>query len=81
MVRANLGPQVQATREQAPNYGCLVVEKESAEVLHYVEKPTTFVSQLADQLRRLPGAAGAHRTPRRRIPATRTRAAGDARPG
>jgi len=28
------------------NYGCLVIDVESSEVLHYVEKPTTFVSTL-----------------------------------
>ncbi|KAI6183125.1 NTP-transferase domain-containing protein [Aphelenchoides bicaudatus] len=33
----------EATREQSTNFGCVVVDKEG-EVLHYVDKPTTFVS-------------------------------------
>jgi len=36
----------EATREQALNYGCLVVDRQTSEVLHYVEKPTTFVSAM-----------------------------------
>lgn len=34
----------EATREQASNFGCLVVEPAGGQVLHYVEKPSTFVS-------------------------------------
>lgn len=34
----------EATREQSLLYGCAVVNKETNEVLHFVEKPTTFVS-------------------------------------
>ncbi|XP_021343417.1 mannose-1-phosphate guanyltransferase alpha-A-like isoform X3 [Mizuhopecten yessoensis] len=34
----------EATRQQSLNYGCVVDNKDSHEVLHYVEKPETFVS-------------------------------------
>ncbi|XP_070570338.1 mannose-1-phosphate guanylyltransferase regulatory subunit alpha-A-like isoform X1 [Ptychodera flava] len=34
----------QATRQQSVNYGCLVQDPTSHEVLHYVEKPQTVVS-------------------------------------
>uniref|UniRef100_A0A1I7SBW9 NTP_transferase domain-containing protein n=2 Tax=Bursaphelenchus xylophilus TaxID=6326 RepID=A0A1I7SBW9_BURXY len=34
----------EATRDQASNFGCLVVDPKSKKVLHYVEKPSTFVS-------------------------------------
>uniref|UniRef100_A0A914VP99 Nucleotidyl transferase domain-containing protein n=1 Tax=Plectus sambesii TaxID=2011161 RepID=A0A914VP99_9BILA len=34
----------EATREQSVHYGCVVVDADSNEVMHYVEKPTTFVS-------------------------------------
>ncbi|KAF6016399.1 hypothetical protein EB796_025283 [Bugula neritina] len=34
----------EATRQQSLNYGCIVSKKETGEVLHYVEKPETFVS-------------------------------------
>ncbi|CAO3655310.1 unnamed protein product [Mucor fragilis] len=33
-------------REQAKKYGCLVRDSETNEVLHYVEKPETFISDL-----------------------------------
>ncbi|KAI9308191.1 nucleotide-diphospho-sugar transferase [Cunninghamella echinulata] len=33
-------------REQATKYGCLVANADSNEVLHYVEKPETFISDL-----------------------------------
>lgn len=36
----------EATRQQSCMYGCIVEDKESHEVLHYVEKPSTFVSNL-----------------------------------
>ncbi|XP_033727009.1 mannose-1-phosphate guanyltransferase alpha-like isoform X2 [Pecten maximus] len=34
----------EATRQQSLNYGCVVDNKDTHEVLHYVEKPETFVS-------------------------------------
>lgn len=34
----------EATRKQSLQYGCLVENEDSHEVLHYVEKPQTFVS-------------------------------------
>ncbi len=34
----------QATRQQSLNYGCIVENKSTHEVTHYVEKPETFVS-------------------------------------
>lgn len=34
----------EATRQQSLNYGCIVENKETHEVLHYAEKPSTFVS-------------------------------------
>ncbi|XP_033101892.1 mannose-1-phosphate guanyltransferase alpha-A-like isoform X2 [Anneissia japonica] len=36
----------EATRKQSLNYGCLVENSETHEVLHYVEKPQTFVSTI-----------------------------------
>lgn len=36
----------EATRQQSVNYGCLVIEKDSGKVTHYVEKPNSFVSPL-----------------------------------
>ncbi|RWS01288.1 mannose-1-phosphate guanyltransferase alpha-A-like protein, partial [Dinothrombium tinctorium] len=33
-----------ATRQQSLNYGCIVEDKNSNAILHYVEKPSTFVS-------------------------------------
>uniref|UniRef100_A0A665UP27 Uncharacterized protein n=1 Tax=Echeneis naucrates TaxID=173247 RepID=A0A665UP27_ECHNA len=35
-----------ANRTQSMNYGCIVENKETNEVLHYVEKPSTFVSDI-----------------------------------
>ncbi|ODN03057.1 Mannose-1-phosphate guanyltransferase alpha-B [Orchesella cincta] len=34
----------EATRQQSVNYGCIVENKETHSVTHYVEKPETFVS-------------------------------------
>jgi mannose-1-phosphate guanylyltransferase len=34
----------QATREQSVHFGCVAVDNDSSEVMHYVEKPTTFIS-------------------------------------
>ncbi|KAK3749908.1 hypothetical protein QZH41_017356, partial [Actinostola sp. cb2023] len=36
----------EANRKQAQNYGCLVEKEDCHEVVHYVEKPETFVSEL-----------------------------------
>ncbi|CAG9813287.1 unnamed protein product [Phaedon cochleariae] len=36
----------EATRQQSLNYGCMVTNKESHEVTHYVEKPNSYVSTL-----------------------------------
>ncbi|GAB6019267.1 hypothetical protein CHUAL_000867 [Chamberlinius hualienensis] len=36
----------EATRQQSLNYGCIVEDKETHEVLHYAEKPSTFVSTI-----------------------------------
>ncbi|XP_065200227.1 mannose-1-phosphate guanyltransferase alpha [Planococcus citri] len=38
----------EATRNQSVNYGCIVSDKNSGEILHYVEKPSTFVSTLVN---------------------------------
>ncbi|XP_050771893.1 mannose-1-phosphate guanyltransferase alpha isoform X1 [Gopherus flavomarginatus] len=35
-----------ANRKQSLNYGCIVANTETCEVLHYVEKPSTFVSEI-----------------------------------
>uniref|UniRef100_A0A6Q2XS06 Nucleotidyl transferase domain-containing protein n=1 Tax=Esox lucius TaxID=8010 RepID=A0A6Q2XS06_ESOLU len=35
-----------ANRKQSMNYGCIVENQETNEVLHYVEKPSTFVSDI-----------------------------------
>lgn len=35
-----------ANRTQSLNYGCIVENEETSEVLHYVEKPSTFVSDI-----------------------------------
>ncbi|XP_066467674.1 mannose-1-phosphate guanyltransferase alpha isoform X1 [Tiliqua scincoides] len=35
-----------ANRKQSLNYGCIVANPDTHEVLHYVEKPSTFVSEL-----------------------------------
>lgn len=34
----------EATRDQSMNYGSVVVDQKTKKVLHYVEKPSTFVS-------------------------------------
>ncbi|KAL3853966.1 hypothetical protein ACJMK2_013267 [Sinanodonta woodiana] len=34
----------EATRQQSMNYGCIAENKDTSEVLHYVEKPETFIS-------------------------------------
>lgn len=34
------------TESQSKNYGCMVADRETHEVLHYVEKPETYVSSL-----------------------------------
>ena len=36
----------EATRQQSLHYGCVVQNKNTEEVTHYVEKPETFVSTL-----------------------------------
>lgn len=36
----------EATRQQSLNYGCLVTEKSTGKVTHYVEKPNTYVSTI-----------------------------------
>lgn len=36
----------EATRSQSVNFGCVVEDRQTHEVLHYVEKPSTFVSTL-----------------------------------
>ncbi|XP_066947377.1 mannose-1-phosphate guanyltransferase alpha-A isoform X2 [Macrobrachium rosenbergii] len=36
----------EATRQQSTMYGCIVEDKETHQILHYVEKPSTFVSNL-----------------------------------
>lgn len=36
----------EATRQQSSNYGCIVEDKETHRITHYVEKPETFVSSL-----------------------------------
>ncbi|CAH2305282.1 mannose-1-phosphate guanyltransferase alpha isoform X1 [Pelobates cultripes] len=35
-----------ANRKQSLNYGCIVAKVDSQEVLHYVEKPSTFISDI-----------------------------------
>uniref|UniRef100_A0A7N4UZ51 GDP-mannose pyrophosphorylase A n=1 Tax=Sarcophilus harrisii TaxID=9305 RepID=A0A7N4UZ51_SARHA len=56
-----------ANRTQSLNYGCIVENPETHEVLHYVEKPSTFVSDIIncgiylfspEALKPLPGALG-----------------------
>ena len=36
----------EATRQQAINYGCVVENKGSHALMHYVEKPNSYVSNL-----------------------------------
>lgn len=38
----------EATRQQALNYGCIVRDKTTSQITHYVEKPSTFVSTLVN---------------------------------
>lgn len=34
----------EATRQQSLHYGCMVINKNSQEITHYVEKPSSYVS-------------------------------------
>ena len=34
----------EATRQQSVNYGCVVEDKNTHTVLHYVEKPSSYIS-------------------------------------
>uniref|UniRef100_A0A1I8GSF9 NTP_transferase domain-containing protein n=2 Tax=Macrostomum lignano TaxID=282301 RepID=A0A1I8GSF9_9PLAT len=36
----------EATRSQSVEYGCAVIDRSTDEILHYVEKPATFVSNM-----------------------------------
>ena len=36
----------EATKQQAMNYGCVVEDKDSHTIMHYVEKPNSYVSSL-----------------------------------
>lgn len=36
----------EATRAQSLNYGCMVTDKNTQEITHYVEKPSSYVSTL-----------------------------------
>lgn len=36
----------EATKQQSLNYGCIVMDKQTSEVTHYVEKPSSYVSTL-----------------------------------
>ena len=38
----------EATRQQSLNYGCVVVNKDTNSMMHYVEKPTTYISSLVN---------------------------------
>lgn len=38
----------EATRQQALHYGCIVRDKSTSQITHYVEKPSTFVSPLVN---------------------------------
>ncbi|KAK7073527.1 hypothetical protein SK128_026083, partial [Halocaridina rubra] len=38
----------EATRQQSTMYGCIVEDKDTHQILHYVEKPSTFVSTLVN---------------------------------
>ena len=37
---------MQATRQQSVNYGCIVEDKTSHSILHFVEKPRSYISTL-----------------------------------
>ncbi|GBM01364.1 Mannose-1-phosphate guanyltransferase alpha-A [Araneus ventricosus] len=41
-----LAEKLFATRQQAQQYGCIVEDKNTHKIVHYVEKPSTFVSQI-----------------------------------
>lgn len=36
----------ETTKQQSLQYGCMVIDKETGEVKHYVEKPNTYISTL-----------------------------------
>lgn len=36
----------EATKQQSVYYGCMVIDKNTNEVTHYVEKPSSYVSTL-----------------------------------
>ena len=36
----------EATRQQSVNYGCIVEDKTTHEILHFVEKPNSYVSTI-----------------------------------
>lgn len=36
----------EATRQQSLNYGCIVEDKDTHSIVHYVEKPATYISSL-----------------------------------
>lgn len=36
----------EATRQQSLQYGCIVSDKTTGEVTHYVEKPSSYISTL-----------------------------------
>ena len=38
----------EATRQQSLNYGCVVVDKETHTMRHYVEKPSSYISTLVN---------------------------------
>ena len=38
----------EATRQQSLNYGCVVVDKETHAMRHYVEKPSSYISTLVN---------------------------------
>ena len=38
----------EATRQQSLNYGCVVVDKDTHAMRHYVEKPSSYISTLVN---------------------------------
>ena len=38
----------EATRQQSLNYGCVVEDKQSHAMRHYVEKPSSYISTLVN---------------------------------
>nr|XP_035938845.1 mannose-1-phosphate guanyltransferase alpha isoform X10 [Halichoerus grypus] len=46
MIQHHIEACAQANRTQSLNYGCIVENPQTHEVLHYVEKPSTFVSDV-----------------------------------